>query len=361
MKVGASGTASGHFLGCFAPRDDPRHELDLGGRHELMATIEFFRGGDAEGRTPFDRTTRAAVSGKAAGWVIAGSPPPLEVERAAIDPRFAFVGFGTNDVHYGPSPRAALPRFYAALAQVLERLEAGGTVPIVTGLPPRDHDLTAERWVPTYDVVTRGLAEQRQLPYLSLYQATKDLPDRGLVRDGVHGNAYREGHVFRPCVFSPAGLEYHYNVRNLASIQLLDVVKRVVVDGSAAPDAPRAGWPGRGTTAAPFEVDRLPYTHSPADIGHAPVVYRFELRERTGLRIIALGRDATGPDVALFATSPGAGQAVARGKHVIEGALEAGTYWITVADSTASPAPGRMVAVIRCDRDDPACSQSVLH
>ncbi len=351
MKVGDSGTASGHFLRCFARRDDPRYEVDLGLHPELATTLEIFRG-NGGGPTPFDRVSRAAVAGKTAGWVLAGSPSPLETELDALDPRYAFVGFGTNDLHYGPTPRAALPTFHAALDRVLARLESDGIVPLVAGLPPRDHDVVAERWVPTYDAMTRGLAEQRQVPYLSLYRATRELPDRGLVRDGVHGNAYRTGSVFRPCVFTPTGLAHHYNVRNLLSLQQLSRVHRVLVDGAEPPDTEAAGWSGEGTRADPHPIDRLPYTHSPRVA--ATTTYTLTVDEPTPVRLLVLGphaelEDRCHPTVTADGTPH-------HPRWWRERTLEKGSHRIEVIVPAAREVtPRPLLVVVRCEPDDRDC------
>ena len=375
MKVGASGTASGHFLACLAGSPASRFRIDLDRYGELQQTIDFFRDGHVGGQTPFNRLTRAAVSGKSAGWVLGGNPSPLDVEIEATNPRFAFVGFGTNDLNFGPSPRLALPTFHENLARVLDRLEAAGIIPIVTGLPPRDHAVTAERWVPIYDMVTRALAEQRQLPYLSLYQTTKDLPSRGLVRDGIHGNAYRKDGIWQPCDFTPAALKHHYNLRNLASLRWLDTVRRVVVNGDPAPDEAADHWRGTGTAKAPIEVDRLPFTHSarapsmtaplgaqgcaaPATESRTGVVYRLALDESTPLRIAALGRGDATVQLAVLDAAGTVIACVARDGPVLQRRLPAGSYRLWV-NGVVSRDPDRvgeyLLVVLRCEPHDPTC------
>ena len=115
-KVGASATASESFLHCFAGT-----RVDLAGRVELQPALDFFRGGDAAGTTPFDRTSLSAVVGMSAGWAISGDPSPLESELAAIDPRLAVVMYGTNDIQL-----RNLPAYADNLLTLTDELIAAG-------------------------------------------------------------------------------------------------------------------------------------------------------------------------------------------------------------------------------------------
>jgi hypothetical protein len=262
--------------------------------------------------------------------------------------------------------------FYRSLSHVLDRLESGGTIPLVTGLPPRDHDRTRERWVRTYDVVTRGIAEARQLPYLSLYLATKDLPDRGLSRDGIHGNAYFDRGASRPCVFTAPALTHHYNRRNLLSLQLLDVVKRVVVDSAQAPDTEPPSLAGDGTVLRPFVIDRLPFTHT---LAHAGVTtkhpkrpspcgatasilrasYELTLQHAAPIRFLALHRGLAKHSLEVIAESGSSGRCLARGGSFVERPLDAGRYQLRLLAPKESGS--HLVVVLRCDPGDPDCMQ----
>lgn len=162
MKVGASGTVSSNFLRCFAGIPGSPYALDLDGRAELQPAIDHFRAGDAAGATPFDRVSLAAMSGRSAVWAISGSPSPLEQEIAAINPRIALVNYGTNDMQLGTTHRSALWPFFANFSSLLDQVMGRGIVPVVTGLNPRTDLTSARLWVPTYNALTRAMAEARQ-------------------------------------------------------------------------------------------------------------------------------------------------------------------------------------------------------
>jgi hypothetical protein len=263
MKVGASGTVSRNLLFCFAGEAQPQYRLALGGRDGLLESIRHFREGRVAAATPFDRVTEAAMVGKTASWVQSGDPSPLERELAAANPRFAFVNYGTNDMGMASTYAAALPLFHEQMSRLLDRLEAEGVVPIVSGLNPRSDREDAARWVPTFDAMTRGMAEARQLPYISLYVASADLPALGLGADGLHGNVFTESGAAQPCVFDAAALRFNYNVRNLLSIEALDAARRVLLAGEdPAEEATLPAVAGDGSRERPFVIDRLPFTHS---------------------------------------------------------------------------------------------------
>jgi hypothetical protein len=369
MKIGASGTVSRNLLFCFA--GDPQYRLVLDGRDALVPTIERFRGGDIEGATPFDRVTLAAEVGRTARWVIGGSPSPLERELDVANPRFAFVNYGTNDMGSGATYATSLGVFWEAMNELLDQLDERGVVTIITGLNPRGDSDDARRWAPTFDAVTRALAEARQLPYISLYVASAPLANQGLVADGIHGNVYSDGGA-EPCVFDAAGLAFNYNLRNLASIEMLADTHDIVVGGAAAPDvSPVPVLAGAGTEAEPFEIDALPFTHSFDTSGGERVrpshpecgsqnesgpeiVYRFTLAEEQHIRVVVL--DPEGVDVDPHVLLDGT--CIERANSVVDRAVGAGEVRIVVDTyaGTAGEQPGSYTLVVQpCEAGDPDC------
>ena len=86
MKVGASSTVSKKTLYCFAGNN-----VDLGAYKALQPTLSYFLGGKAANTTPFDRKTKAAISGKTAKWAITGTPSPVTTEITALSPQSALL------------------------------------------------------------------------------------------------------------------------------------------------------------------------------------------------------------------------------------------------------------------------------
>lgn len=371
VKVGASGTVSRNLLFCFAGAAQPQYRLDLAGRDSLLPAIEHFRAGDIEGTTPFDRVTLAAEVGRTARWVITGSPSPLAEELAAARPRFAFVNYGTNDMGSGATYATSIGLFWDAMNELLDELDEQGVIAIISGLNPRGDSAGAARWAPTFDAVTRGLAEARGSPYVSLYVASLPLANEGLLSDGIHGNVYSDGGA-EPCVFDAAGLAFNYNVRNLASMEMLAKVRDVVLDGKDAPDvSPLPVIEGEGTEAAPFEIDVLPFTHTfdtsagerarasypecgAQDEGGPEIVYRLAVPSARPVRVVALDREGVDVDVHVLVD----GACAERADRVVDRTLPAGEVRIVVDTfvGASGEQPGAYTLVVQpCESGDPDC------
>jgi len=376
MKVGDSHTVSKNLMYCFAGPAQPSYQLNLAGHDALLPSIQHFRKGSAASSTPFDRASLAAVVGKTASWAITGSPSPLDQELTALNARFALVSYGTNDMQMGVTFASALWPFHENMAKLLDELEAAGVVPIVAGLLPRGDGASAALWAEVYDIVTRGIAEGRQLPYLSVYQATKGLPKQGLASDNLHGNVYVSGSS-QPCVFTSAALDFNYNVRNLRSMEQLDVVKRVVLDQAPAPDATVPPASGAGTAADPFVVGALPFTHhasttgapsdlidvysgcgSSADESGPEQYFTLVLTQATPIRAMLFDRDGVDVDLHLLTGGKTGAACKARHDRMIEKTLAAGTHTFVVDSfvSSGKTLSGQyMLAIMRCDPTDTAC------
>jgi hypothetical protein len=223
------------------------------------------------------------------------------------------------------------------------------------------------------------MAEARQVPYIDLFLATRDLPDMGLVSDGIHGNVYRDGGSAQPCVMTDVGLEYNYNVRNLLTLEVLDVLRRVVLDGEAAPDPAPPSLVGEGTAESPYVIDALPFTHY-ADTGLSPsslldgypdcdsgqdesgpeVFYSLDLDRETPIRAVVLDVGDVDVDLHLLGPPPVAAEGcLERDDRIIERTLPAGSYHLsldTYVPSDGTPREGEyLVVVLECEPDDPDC------
>jgi hypothetical protein len=230
------------------------------------------------------------------------------------------------------------------------------------------------------NLVVRGIAQTRQVPFVDYHRELLPLPGHGLAPDGVHPNVYSQG----ACHFSEAGLVKGYNVRNLITLEALDRVRRVVVDAEPAPDPPEAPrLTGAGSLADPFVVPNLPFTHG-ADTAASPHraldvyqgcgsgqdesgpewVYRLDLATTTPIRAMVLDVGAVDIDLHILAagatTTDGAASAcIARNDTLLQGTLAAGSYLVTldsfVSAGTARSGPYQLV-VLACEPGDPRCA-----
>lgn len=332
-KVGDSITVSNQFLHCF---DGSTVELD--GR-PLQPVLDHFAAGDAAGSSPFGRESLAAVVGWHAGRALEGSPTPLDQEVGALDPSFALVMFGSNDIGI-----VAFEDYANNLLDIADRLLDEGIVPIFSTFPPRGDDATVNAEVPFWNLAVRAVAEARQVPLVDLHGALVDLPAFGLGPDDLHPSSFASG----ACVLTSEALGDGYNVRNLLTAEALARVHSIFVDGGAAPDAPGAPLIGAGTHDDPWVIDRLPFTHSASTLfseerrlslysgcasdaneSGPELVYRLELDAPATLRLNVFDRGET--DIDLHVLSALEERAcVARAHREIEVSLAAGTHWVVL-------------------------------
>lgn len=337
MKVGDSITVSTSFLHCFAGTN-----VDLDGR-DLTATLERFRAGDAGGSTPFDRTSLAATVGWSANAALAGSPSPLDQEHAATTPRFAVVMFGTNDVGYRNAEVYARDMWTIA-----ELMIARGTIPLMTTIPPRDDDATADAGVPLYNLAVRAIAQGLGVPFVDLHEELLPLPSHGLAGDGVHPQAYGSG----ACQLTSAGLQFAANVRNLLTLEQLDRAVRALDTGALGADAPRLR--GTGTSADPYMVPALPfaamgdtatstsdtidtYACGTQNESGPERFYRVEVSTPGRLTASVLSANGVDADVHILSGSPTAASCVARDNRTTSADVTPGT-WYVVADTFVTAA-----------------------
>lgn len=219
IKVGGSSVVSRAFLHCFAQDD-----VELGDREDLRPTLERL----TRGRNPsFTRTSLATAVGYNLRHVLGGRPPLILREVRAMNPRFALVFMGPNDV-MGKNPGVYERRLESAVDMLL----AEGVMPILGTIPPRPRNKEIDAWVGPFNEATARVAQQRAVPLVDFHAAMSKLPGSGLARDGVHPNVYRAGGKTRPCDLGPEGLAYGHNVRNLLVLDALDTLLRAL-DGRA--------------------------------------------------------------------------------------------------------------------------------
>ncbi len=359
LKAGGSGTVNPDFLACFAARTGPFYKVELGDHGALASTLDWFRPTSRNAPDPFARWSKAAEVGRTADWALRGKPSPLEAELAALHPRFAVVEFGTNDMVMGVTPRSALFRFADRLATLLDRLIAAGVVPVLTGVGPRAHAPAVSAWVPTYDAVMRALAEARQVPYVSLAVAQRDLPHQGLAGDGMHADALSTGTIATPCVLTSEGLRHGYNVRNRLTLSALDRLRATLFTPDAGPptDEARAPLLGTGTAGDPFVIDGLPFSHLIRDKAAGPALYRLSVATPTPVRLIVLPAGPGGAGGATMRLIDAAGGDPEKGRkradpRVLERRLDAGDYTLRV-DVPAGP--GLLLIAVACEPGDTDC------
>jgi hypothetical protein len=237
-KVGDSITVSSYFLddfGCGGER--------LGDFADLADTVDFFRAATVSGPGAPERCasinafTRASLAA-GRGWIavqllspmepgVPDCPPPddtpLRCEVRQIRPAIALVMVGTNDVHQ----RIGLRSYQASLATMTSVLLDLGVIPVLSTLPHRLDSQSANARLGDYNAVVRTVAQEKGVPLWNYWRALEgpDMVRGGMEPDGIHPNAEQHG-----ANLSPQGLRYGYNQRNLGALQVLDKLRRIVIE-----------------------------------------------------------------------------------------------------------------------------------
>ncbi len=187
---------------------------NLGEYAYLQETIDYFK--DSWGRR--SRAVKDGLTASAALAVLwndwkdcSRMETPLDCEYRIHKPAFALISFGTNDV-MGSAP------FEITLRRVIDVTIGHNIVPIlVTKADNAEGDHRSNR-------IIAELAYEYDLPLWNFWAAVQPLPNHGLMsRDHL---SYSE--ILSSADFSPQGLKYGYNVRNLTGLQVLDAIRRMI-------------------------------------------------------------------------------------------------------------------------------------
>lgn len=374
MKVGDSISAGHEFMSCF---ETETFSLSAVGYGDLVPAHAWFLETDVGGTSSYARRGFAAVASKTADWALRGTPPPVEQELLALNPRYALLMYGTNDMGYGGFDASAAVKFpwmYENIVELVDWIVARGVIPILYSIPPYTGQYPELRdLISSWNVVLRAVAEGRQLPFVDYYSEMLQLPDYGLRSDGVHPSA----DYISLCNFdAETGLIWGYNLRNLLSLQALDRVWQVTTTTPARDAWDGAGAPalaGSGTPASPRVVDSLPFAElrdlrggassalgsygggCGVTLSGADVVYRVDLPSPTRLRVMALHASGVDVDVA-WLTSTSAGSCVSAGDVMLRGTFAAGTHYFAL-DAPSAADEGEVVFLVApCDPTDGRCA-----
>ncbi len=332
-KIGDSNTVNRNFMSCFASASE------LGEAAPYADTVAHFAGGDAGGVTPFERESVAAVVGWSARSAIAGAPNPIAQELSAIQPRFATVMYGTNDIQ-----SRKLFDYADHIITIVDQLTAAGVIPIVTTIPPRDDSADADAWVPRYNAAARAIAQARQVPLVDLEAALRQLPDHGIGSDGLHLTAAGGG-----CDFSQVGLGRGHNTRNLLTISAMHALREAILLGQGAPDAPTPRPSGTGSAADPIVIPGLPFSDTrdtregaqdafdtytgcaaAQDEGGPEFVYQLDLEAPATVRALVFDQGSVDVDVHHLSGQPDVSACAARDHQELTLELDAGTHFFSL-------------------------------
>jgi hypothetical protein len=227
-RAGDSITFASQFL---VPLANPSPGVDSAVDGSLTETLNFFRSGTIGSQNSFARTSTAAHGGYSTTDLLALLPGEL----AATRPAFVLIEVGTNDIALGYS----VDVFRQNLTVLAQTALNMGVVPVLSTIPDILLSPQLQQRQPSFNQAIEDVGEALQVPVWNYWRALQRLPGVGIGGDLVHPSVSPAGGGD----FTPAGLQYGYNVRNLTALQTLDKLKRVLFQG-APPDAPdlALGW-----------------------------------------------------------------------------------------------------------------------
>lgn len=378
-KIGDSHFAKGSsFMYCFSNGKSQ----NLGGADFLKNVIQAFQ---SDGTDSFARNSVSAVIGWRVNDAVTGK---LTEELNVMNPRFAFIDYGSNDMGWYGYARPenssssgyfyTLEGYYRAYRKALDQMIPVGVIPIIIGTGIQIVSkyngqslgyFNPRYFVPIFDAVDRGLAELYQIPYvnLALLQSQEPLKSNnfGLSSDNLHHSAYGGG-----CDFTSKGMQYGHNARNRNAIEQLDRAWECVVNGDKAPDKV-VPFEGKGTKASPYIISELPWTHagdtskgsnqfssyqcaSTSEAG-PEIIYKYEIKSAKKVRAFAVS--AAGVDVDIhIKKSLDDNKCMTRGDKWIEANLAAGTYFFVVDTFKDSSNAGEyLFGIVECEAGDTLC------
>jgi uncharacterized protein YraI len=218
-KVGDSITASSAFL----------YPIGLGGTQldaysALQPVIDYFSHTTARTHNSFANDSIAARNGWTSGDLLDpargeqnGCPgeAPLTCEYRVVRPAVALIMIGTNDAMLGVSST----HFRANLETIVQTTINVGIIPVLSTIP--DNTIVPDR-IGEFNSIITSVAAGYNIPLWNYWLALQGLPGRGISGDGVHPSLG----PFEGGIFTPDGLIYGYNMRNLTALMVLDVVWR---------------------------------------------------------------------------------------------------------------------------------------
>lgn len=224
-KVGDSITVSNNV---FYPLGAGQY--DLADYTNLQAAIDHFAQTTVQDSNPFTHTSLAAEVGWSALAVLdpeLADPQhcnpgesPLLCEYRRINPAFALIMFGTNDVGY-----VAPVDFESHMRRIISLSIERGVIPVISTIPDRiDHEAAVD----VYNRIIRRLADEYSIPLWDYGHAMAAVGRIGLTFDGVHPSSPPHGYE-DTANFHAENLYYGYVIRNLTALHVLDALRREVV------------------------------------------------------------------------------------------------------------------------------------
>lgn len=221
-KVGDCNTDTAYFMAGF---DQGRY--DLGAYTDLTPSISFFAG-SFEHRSLTGQVGFSALTMVDPLWadpaLCEPGETPLACEYRRVQPSVAVVMFGANDLL-----NLTDELFEDSVTEIVELSLERGVIPVLTTFTWHRDDL----WHKTlrFNVITLEVAERYHVPLINFWRAAQALPGLGLMDDYTHLTVYPGEPGDYSIDFTGDEAVSGYTLRNLLTLQTLDLLRREVLAG----------------------------------------------------------------------------------------------------------------------------------
>lgn len=197
----------------------------LGGHGGLNGVIGYFSSEKANTNNSFNNQSLAThgawkvsdlLNPAAAGGGCDGRTPVV-CEYEIVKPSVAIIMIGTNDCANNTPPDS----YQADLAKVVDATLSHNVIPVLTTIT-----WTTYCDVTPFNQVITSTARSYDIPLIDYYTAAYGAPNHGISDDGVHPSYPADNNSGD---FSADHLTYGYNIRNLVTLQMLNVLWRQVL------------------------------------------------------------------------------------------------------------------------------------
>ncbi len=208
-------------------------EYDLGPYADLQAVIDFYSVSprpEVGVANSFVNDSMASWGGFSAASVLdpqwanpahcRAGESPLDCEYRLVQPAVAIIMFGAIDMQY-----LRADQFGPALRSVVRATIERGVIPLLSTFPSSPDYLWQNSLELNAAIVQ--IAEEEQIPLINFWLATRSLPAYGLADDHYHLSFSGDRFIS----FNGDQDRWGYTLRNLLTLQALDLLRREVLAG----------------------------------------------------------------------------------------------------------------------------------
>ncbi len=211
------------------------HQYNLGAYGGLQGIIDYYSVPPRDGlTTSFNVQSQAAHSAFTAGAVLdwqwsnpqfctvtdSEKESPLRCEYRLDKPAVSIILFGVNDV-LTETPQ----QFNTFMRYIVKDTLDRGIIPLLSTAGENSSQPEKAR---QFNQIVVKIAQEKSLPLINLATALANLPNKGMDGDGIH---LSRGALEQTAFFDDANLKFGYTMRNLVTLEALEVIRKQIIAG----------------------------------------------------------------------------------------------------------------------------------